>query len=72
MRHYNYPHNTLCQLNNYKQLGYWGRECPFFLYLPHSKINAMHKDQVEKATPTNEIQQPSNQQEFEILCYPCK
>lgn len=27
----------------------------------------MHKDQVEKAIPTNEIQQPSNQQEFEII-----
>jgi hypothetical protein len=27
----------------------------------------MHKDQVEKTTPTNEIQQPSNQQEFEII-----
>lgn len=27
----------------------------------------MHKDQVEEITPTNEVQQPPNEHEFEIV-----
>jgi hypothetical protein len=30
-------------------------------------INVMHKDQVEKITPTNEVRQPPNEHEFEVV-----